>query len=221
MTTDDIRDAAISVEAKLASYSKRMDGGVNIRFQVHPHDIPPELKEAEIGTRYLLAMVELNDQEEPVAPRKTKPEHRLVTRAAILCKDPLFQAFLRNIWSIPSVVDEASAANALRTMWRIESRRELVPGSKAAEHFDNLLTDWTAWKRGEEEDREFIRRHEGSLEPCDTLTVEHVKNAKEWLKEADRRDAVGTGTPVAPDPQNAPAATAGPVRGIEDLVKGK
>ncbi len=147
--TDDIRDAAISVEVRLAGYSKRSDGGLNLRFEVHPHGIPQELRDADLGTRYLLALVQLNDQEEPVAPRrKTKPEHRLATTAALLCKDPLFQAFLREVWSMPSVIDEGSAAHALREMWHIESRRELVPGSLAGEHFDRMLTIWAAWREG-------------------------------------------------------------------------
>ncbi len=205
--TDDIRDAAISVEAKLAGHSKRMDGGLNLRFQVHPNDISPELRDAEIGTRYLIALVQLNDQEEPVAPRKTKPEHRLATRAAILCKDPLFQMFLRNVWSMPDCIDEESTANALRVMWGIESRRELVPGSQAAEQFDHLLTHWIAWKRAEEEDMEFTRKYEAGK----VLTAPDgpVGDFEE-----------GMATTVADDHPNAPAASPGPAKGIQDLVKG-
>ncbi len=204
--TNDIRDAAISVEAKLAGHSKRMDGGLNLRFQVHPNDISPELRDAEIGTRYLIALVQLNDQEEPVVPRKTKPEHRLATQAAILCKDPLFQMFLRNVWAMPGCVDEASTAIALRDMWGIESRRELVPGSKAAEQFDHLLTAWTAWRWGKEEDRGLIRKYEADK----VLTTPEGPVG-------DFEEGMAT---IAPDPQNAPATSPGPTKGIQDLVKG-
>jgi hypothetical protein len=169
---DDVREAAISVEVKLVGHSKRSDGGLNLRFQTHPHGTPKALKDADLGTRYLMALVELNEQEEPVAPAKQQPpsneapssdgpktpptesqteishqdSHRLVTRAVMMCKEPKFHTYLRRRWAIVSCNDEESAAKALRMLCGVDSRSELTLGSEAAQRFDNLLHDYAIWQ---------------------------------------------------------------------------
>lgn len=68
------RELAISVEAKLTGFAKRADGGVNLRFQVHPNDVRKELRDAPLGTRYVMALVEVDDDGLPVQRKDNEGE---------------------------------------------------------------------------------------------------------------------------------------------------
>lgn len=60
-----IRDAALSCEAKFYALRKSKDG-IIVSFVLHPNEVPDGLMLAEIGTRYMLALVEIGDDEQPV-----------------------------------------------------------------------------------------------------------------------------------------------------------
>lgn len=55
-------------EARKISYRQTKEGVV-ISFVLHPNEIPDSVATAALGTRYLLALVELNDDE---TPKETK-----------------------------------------------------------------------------------------------------------------------------------------------------
>lgn len=59
------REAAIHCEAKFYAFRKTKEGTI-VSFVLHPQEVPDELATANIGTRFVLAMVELGDNEEPV-----------------------------------------------------------------------------------------------------------------------------------------------------------
>jgi uncharacterized OB-fold protein len=61
------RAAALNCEAKKYAYRQTKDGVV-VSFVLHPNDVPNELASSQIGTRYVLAMVEIGDDEKPVRP---------------------------------------------------------------------------------------------------------------------------------------------------------
>jgi len=133
---DAAREAAISVEAKLAGFSKRGDGGLSLRFTIHPNDIVPEIMNAPLGTRYLVALVELDDNEEP----KFKPLNHLAQQAALLCKEPLFWNFLTDS-SLDGVriTSEEMAINKIYRDCAISSRREIRPGTTAALAWQDIV----------------------------------------------------------------------------------
>jgi uncharacterized OB-fold protein len=58
------RESALHCEAKKHSYRQTQDGVV-LSFVLHPQDVPSSLATAALGTRYILALVELNDDETP------------------------------------------------------------------------------------------------------------------------------------------------------------
>lgn len=58
------RSAALHCEAKKYAYRQNQDGVV-VSFILHPTEIPKELATAAIGTRYVLALVEIADDEKP------------------------------------------------------------------------------------------------------------------------------------------------------------
>ena len=135
------RAAALSVEAKKDSLRQTQDGLWKITFTVSPTDMPAALMAARPGTRYMLALVEIGDDEEPVtsgplaatpaastqppeetpkAPAKQRPagaasQDKVVARAAILCGEPEFQRWL---WDLVRKDDPPQFWSKAPVMWQ-------------------------------------------------------------------------------------------------------
>lgn len=62
--TSAIREAAINAEVKLYAFRKTRDGTI-ISFVVHPQEVPDKLSTADIGARFVMALVEIGDDERP------------------------------------------------------------------------------------------------------------------------------------------------------------
>lgn len=58
------REAAINCEVKLYAFRKTRDGTI-VSFVVHPQEIPDKLATANIGDRFVVAMVAIGDDEQP------------------------------------------------------------------------------------------------------------------------------------------------------------
>lgn len=58
---------AIHCEAVKAAYRQTKDGLV-VSFVIHPNDMPNALAVAPLGTRYMLALAQIGDDEQPVSP---------------------------------------------------------------------------------------------------------------------------------------------------------
>jgi len=82
-------------------------------------------------------------------PRKpVAADKRLAQQAGILCSDPVFRAFLNEEGpiGIGPITDEEAAALAVRELCGVLSRADLVPGSSAAERWNDLHGRFLAWK---------------------------------------------------------------------------
>jgi hypothetical protein len=141
------RDNAMGCEARKIAYRQSKDGFV-VSFAIHPNDVPDGLAVAGIGTRYMLALVEIGDDEKPV----DRGHDRTVQRAGILCADKEFQSFLRTQhalrWSEAEGDDETKAAAVLRRLCEISSRKELATDHRASAAFESLLSKFEGWRRG-------------------------------------------------------------------------
>ena len=61
---DDVKELALNFEAVKVSMSQDKNG-TNLRLCIHPDDVPQELHQHWVGSRYMVAMVKLNDENEP------------------------------------------------------------------------------------------------------------------------------------------------------------
>ena len=163
------RANAISVEAKLVRHSKRADGGINIGLAIHPHGIPQALIDAQLGDRFMVALVQIDEHEQPVqqpkedAPKQTSepapaPPQTLARarkssppqRCAILCNDPAFWIFLNKTYhqTMPAgcgVQDAEGAAALIRFLCNVKSRSEIIPGTPAFDKWDAILSNYVGW----------------------------------------------------------------------------
>lgn len=86
-------------------------------------------------------------------PTETKSVNRLVQRAGILCGDEQFQTFLRteypDEWNPHTALehDDDQAVFVLRSLCRIESRKELATNEPAAAIFNAIDAQYESWRR--------------------------------------------------------------------------
>lgn len=164
---DQARDSALHCEAKKHAYRQTQDGVV-VSFVLHPDEVPGSLATAPLGARYVLALVQIGDDELPVPakengtkPRQVKPrpdgasrekmdwrDMPVAQRAGILINDAVFAAYLRE--HHPDEWHETGDADAcLKFICKIESKRDLAVNARAEQMFDHLTADYRAWQAAE------------------------------------------------------------------------
>lgn len=141
---DKARAAAVHFEAKKDALSQLQSGNWKLTFTVQPGDVPMELLKASMGTRYMVALVEIGDDEQPVEKPKDNP-HRLSQQCALTCQEMRFWRFLDEKHNHQMVYSEDDAANCLRIMLGIHSRSELDHNPDAAARWRNLKSEFEAW----------------------------------------------------------------------------
>jgi len=140
----EVKEASISFEAKKISLKQGKDGTI-VTLVVHPSDtqaVAP-LWETWTGTRYGVAMVALNDEEQPIPPNAVEAGKRAIQQAGILCRDPQFQTFISEC-SDTFVVDHEECARQLCIILGIGSRTELTENHAAREDFLKLRDRYNA-----------------------------------------------------------------------------
>lgn len=140
----------VHCEAKLHALRKTQDGVV-VSFNLHPQEIPDRLMVVQLGTRFMLALAEIGDDERP-APA-LGPGHRplaLSSKAALLCKEVAFQDYCQALSAVDSAwwdnaspeMRENATADFLRAECGVSSRRDITPDSRAAKVFERLETEY-------------------------------------------------------------------------------
>lgn len=144
---NDIRAAAINCEAKKHSYRQTQDGVV-VSFVLHPQEVPDGLATAPLGTRYVLALVEIGDNEQPIKREPAKPKS-YAQKAGILCNEPAFWRFLQETYrdDHPAHIDADFAAETVRQICGVDSRKALVDGTPAGHRWRDLEAEYDAWRR--------------------------------------------------------------------------
>jgi hypothetical protein len=144
-----IRDAAIGFEAVKVSMSQDRNG-IILRLSVHPNDCPPELHTDWVGTRYMVAMVRLNDHDEPETREEQHRIERMIASAGLLCRNPEFGEYLADAGLISDVDPfrlEDAAVSAVRKYCGISSRTEFRDNPDARSKFEELREDFRLWKQ--------------------------------------------------------------------------
>lgn len=150
---------AVHFEGIKYSFRQSKDG-IIISFVVHPHEVPASLSTSNIGARYMVALVEIDDNEEPKKPEpvkakkerapKEKAEWRELTptaQAILRCKDVPFRTFLSEKHGYQlAPISEEDAAIAVRAICFVRSRSELSTNHKARVIWHGLDSEFTAWK---------------------------------------------------------------------------
>ena len=139
-----IRDNAIHCEARKWSYRQTKDGVV-VSFLLHPNDMPDGLAIAELGTRYMMALVEIGDDEQPkpAKQRRAFKELKASQQAGMLCNDSEFRRFLNA--NIKTTINADDAAEAVRIFCHVDSRSKL--DGDAGDKWAALVNQFNTWKQ--------------------------------------------------------------------------
>lgn len=135
---------AVACEAQVIDFSRRTHYGPWIKVRVEHIE---QLAGVEQGQRYQLLMVRLGDDEMP-ASNEHKP-YRLSQKAAMLCSQPEFWAWITEEYGDPCV-DKDAAANWVRQACGVESRSMLDTNQVAAEIFWNIMRQYDEWRKAAE-----------------------------------------------------------------------
>lgn len=151
------REVAAHFESKKDALRQTQDGLWKITFTTA--EIPPWLLQASMGTRLMVAVALIGDDEQPIAPaeqRETAPRtpdpeksakaklsyldknemQRASVRSGILCRDPIFQAHLET-------PDADACAERLREMLG-GSRSRIGTDEETYRIFLSIETDFRA-----------------------------------------------------------------------------
>ena len=150
----EVSEAAIHFEAVKTSMSQSKAGTI-LRIAIHPNDVPPSLHTDWVGSRYMVAMVKLDDEDQPEISDDQRQAKALVASAGMLCRNEDFRKYLdsQDLLSFAASPDhwetdeEEITAICLRGYLQIESRSELATNSEAWEKFKKLQEDFTLWKK--------------------------------------------------------------------------
>lgn len=151
----DVRSAAVNFEAVKTSMSQSKQGTI-LRLALHPNEVPPSLHTDWVGSRYMVAMVKLDDEDKPEISDQQREVDRMVASAGMLCRSDEFAEFLYEKGYMPDTdyiessfgEREVAVAETLRSTLGIESRADLKTSSEAREKFKELTGEFTRWKQG-------------------------------------------------------------------------
>ena len=124
---------------------KQSKDGYMLSLAVHPDEIPDDLMRDFVGSRYIVVMVRLGDEEKPMVREEEFPGDTAVKLAGIFCRDPEFWEWLnKKEWLMEK--SEKACAEWLTSYLDIESRKELKTNQEARDLFNRLKASFDAWR---------------------------------------------------------------------------
>lgn len=143
----DIRDAAVHFEAAKIAVSQDKNGLV-LKLSIHPDQVPKDLILSPLGTRYMIAAVQLGDDDTPVKGRDKTEGERAVAAAGALCRNERFRGWMADKGYADNATPE-KVADGLRQICMVSSRAELATNEEARAAFMELRDLFeTDFKRG-------------------------------------------------------------------------
>jgi len=118
-----IKDASYGFEA-VKSVLRQSKDGIVLSLVLHPSDVPTPLLSDPIGSRYMVGMARLGDEEEIIEPESVREGKRMVTSCGALCRDSDFQKWLMDNGFSGEQTEEA-AATSVKRLLKVKSRAEL------------------------------------------------------------------------------------------------
>lgn len=120
-----------------------------LKLSIHPNDLPKDLVLDPLGTRYVMVMARLNDQDEVVQPKEKSDAEKAIDIAGLLCRNKRFISWMFDCGH-SLARDEAGAVEGIREYCGVESRRDFRTNEQARGKFFELRDAFEASvKRGE------------------------------------------------------------------------
>lgn len=123
---------------------KQSKEGYILTMAIHPDDICDDLMRDFVGARYMVVMVRIGDNEQPINREGEFAGDNAVKVAGILCRDKDFWDWLyANEYCMEK--NEKAAAEWLTDYLGLESRKELKTNREARELFNKIKESFNKW----------------------------------------------------------------------------
>lgn len=123
---------------------KQTKDGIVMSLAIHPDDLPEELMRDFVGSRYMVVMVRLGDEERPLN-RDEFAGAQMVKLAGMLCRDKSFWDYLHEGGQLLEK-NEAACVEWLQSYLNINSRADLKINKGAQEELKELYGEYKEWK---------------------------------------------------------------------------
>jgi len=130
-------------EAKKVALKQTKDGYA-MTLAIHPDDLPDEIMRDFVGARYMVVMVRLNDNEEPLN-REEFAGAQMVKLAGMLCRDKDFWEFLHEEGSLFQKT-EAECVEWMQNYLVVSSRSEIKTNLAAQKALKDIYAEYKEWK---------------------------------------------------------------------------
>jgi hypothetical protein len=149
---EEIKQAAIHFEAIKVSMNQNKEG-MALRLNIHPNDCPQELLSDWVGTRYMVAMVRLTDDDRPDTREDQREIERMITSAGMLCRNEDFYQFMfeRSLCDFATEQEEMEkeCVEGLKKVCGIKSRADLRSDVSARKMFEYVREEFKQWNKGQ------------------------------------------------------------------------
>jgi hypothetical protein len=150
MGKNDVRQSALHFEAVKVSMSQDKNG-IILRLNVHPNDCPKELHTDWVGSRYIIAMVKLTDDDKPDVRPEQVMIQKLISSCGLLCRNEEFYEYLCDNYIGEFTTDpdemERLCVDAVRRYCNIKSRSEFNSDAAARRKFEELRDGFAQWRK--------------------------------------------------------------------------
>ncbi len=138
----------IQCEVVKIAMSQDKNGHI-LKLAIHPNDLPKDLILDPLGSRYVMVLARLNDQDEVVQPKEKTDGDKAVDIAGLLCRNDRFVSWLFDNGYSGSR-DQSGAIAAIRDVCGVQSRSEFRTNEDARGRFFELKAEFeAALKKGE------------------------------------------------------------------------
>lgn len=146
--TEWAKQNTIQFEAVKIAMAQDRNGHI-LKLAIHPSDLPKDLVLDSLGSRYMVVMAKLNDQDEVVKPNEKSEGDRAVSAAGLLCRNDRFVHWLFDRGYSRGITED-DARQGVREFCSIQSHSELSTNENARRKFSQLRAEFNdAYKRGE------------------------------------------------------------------------
>ena len=128
-------EKAVNFEA-VKLHLKHDKNGHVLTIAIHPQDTPDEILRSPVGQRYMVALVALNDREQPIVNSQEDEGAKALKFAAALCRKPDFQEWICQRYEV--AINEDGAASAMAAELGVGSRSELKTSPLARQKLRDL-----------------------------------------------------------------------------------
>jgi hypothetical protein len=125
---------------------KQSKDGYILTVAVHPDELPDTLMRDFVGSRYMVVMVRLGDDEKPLDRRDFKKHHPVVAQAGMICRDRDFWNYIEVKFN-EVITSEGECAEWFKYYFEVDSRAELKTNESAQAAFIKFKEEFDLWKK--------------------------------------------------------------------------